>query len=225
MTRPDDGGRGAAGIASGLGDRRRRRFLRRSRNGEVPLLAGAGNGRIPPSGRIRDLGLINWLVAKSAARTVGAPQMHLFSTLGQHKRLFLAMLPYSGALLRGRLPSVDTELVILRVAHLRASDYELQHHRRLGRRRGLDEQTQQSIFSWPAESAGLTPRQQALLSATDEFITERSISDATWQQLAAHLDRRQLIEFCMLAGQYDGLAATMSALEIPLDHPPEREPS
>jgi 4-carboxymuconolactone decarboxylase len=151
--------------------------------------------------------------------------MHLFSTLGQHKRLFLAMLPYSGALLRGRLPSVDTELVILRVAHLRASDYELQHHRRLGRRRGLDEQTQKSIFSWPADSGGLTLRQQALLSATDEFITERSISDETWQQLAAHLDRRQLIEFCMLAGQYDGLAATMSALEIPLDHPPERETS
>jgi 4-carboxymuconolactone decarboxylase len=135
------------------------------------------------------------------------------------------MLPYSGALLRGRLPRADTELVILRVAHLRSSDYELQHHRRLGRRRGLNEPTQKSIFSWPEASGVLTLRQQALLAATDEFITERSISDETWQQLAGHLDRRQLIEFCMLAGQYDGLAATMSALEIPLDHPPEREPS
>jgi alkylhydroperoxidase family enzyme len=56
------------------------------------------------------------------------------------------------------------------------------------------------------------------LSATDEFVKNRSISDDTWQQLAAHLDRRQLIEFCMLAGQYDGLAATMAALDIPLDH-------
>jgi AhpD family alkylhydroperoxidase len=128
-------------------------------------------------------------------------------------------------LLRGRLPRADTELVILRVAHLRSSDYELQHHRRLGRRRGLNEQTQKSIFSWPEASGVLTLRQQALLAATDEFITKRSISDETWQQLAGHLDRRQLIEVCMRAGQYDGLAATMSALEIPLDHPPEREPS
>jgi alkylhydroperoxidase family enzyme len=40
-----------------------------------------------------------------------------------------------------------------------------------------------------------------------------------WQQQSHHLDRRQLIEFCLLAGQYDCLAATMSALEIPLDNP------
>ena len=175
-------------------------------------------GRIP-SARFRDLGLINWILAKSAARTVGAPQMHLFTTLGQHKRLFLAMTPYAAALLRGRLPLVDTELVILRVAHLRGSEYELQHHRKMGRRRGLDEQTQAAIFAWPNSTGELTDRQRALLNATDEFINKRSISDEVWRQLSSHLDKRQLIEFCMLAGQYDGLAATMSALEIPLDNP------
>lgn len=175
-------------------------------------------GRIP-AGRFRELGPINWILAKSAARTVGAPQMHLFATLGQHKRLFLAMMPYSALLLRGRLARADTELVILRVAHLRNSEYELQHHRKMGRRRGLDDQTQAKIFAWPDTTGGLTPRQQALLSATDEFINDRSISAEVWQQLSSHLDRRQLIEFCMLAGQYDSLAATMSALDIPLDNP------
>jgi len=178
-------------------------------------------GRIPAGG-FRELGLINWILAKSAARTVHAPKMHLFATLGQHKRLFLAMMPYAAALLRGRLPRVDTELVILRVAHLRGSEYELQHHRWMGRHRGLDDQTQELIFGWPnttGDSSGLTDRQRALLRATDEFILNRSISAEVWQQLSDHLDRRELIEFCMLAGQYDGLAATMSALEIPLDHP------
>ena len=148
--------------------------------------------------------------------------MHLFATLGQHKRLFLSMMPYAAVLLRGRLPLVDTELVILRVAHLRDSEYELQHHRWMGRRRGLDDQTQELIFAWPnatAGAGGLTDRQQTLLRATDEFILNRSISTEVWQQLSHHLDRRQLIEFCLLAGQYDGLAATMSALQIPLDNP------
>jgi alkylhydroperoxidase family enzyme len=182
-------------------------------------MTGSGVGRIPSSRRIRDLGLINWIVAKFAARTVAAPQMYLFGTLGQHKRLFLAMLPFSGALLRGRLPAIDTELVILRVAHLRNSEYELQHHRKLGRRRGLDDATQAMIFAWPKPADRLTDRQRALLDATDEFINNRTISDEVWQQLSSHLDRRQLIEFCMLAGQYDALAATMSALEIPLDNP------
>jgi AhpD family alkylhydroperoxidase len=182
-------------------------------------------GRIPTSGRIRELGVINWVAAKVMARAVRAPEMHLFTTLGQHRRLHWFWMPYSASLLRGRLPRADTELVVLRVAHLRGSEYELQHHRRMGRRRGLDEQTQNAIFAWPVVSDKLTARQQTLLTATDEFVNNRSISPETWRRLSAHLDRRQLIEFCVLAGQYDGLAATLSALAIPLDHPPEREPS
>jgi AhpD family alkylhydroperoxidase len=114
-------------------------------------------------------------------------------------------------------------LVILRVAHLRSCEYELQHHRRMARKAGLDANMQATIFAWPDVSAApgpqLSDRQQALLKATDEFVKDRTISGATWQQLATHLDRRQLIEFCLLTSQYDGLAATMSALDIPLDNP------
>lgn len=178
--------------------------------------------RIPP-GRFRQLGPINWVIAKLAARTVRAPQMHLFTTLGQRQLLFWTWLAYSGRLLRGKLPTIDTELVILRVAHLRACEYELQHHRRMARRAGLDADLQAAIFAWPERldtvEARLTVRQQALLAATDEFVKDRTISADTWRQVATHLDRRQLIEFCLLASQYDGLAATMSALGIPLDNP------
>ncbi len=80
---------------------------------------------------------------------------------------------------------------------------------------------QAAIFAWPdvPEGDALSARQRALLAATDEFVKDRTVTAATWQQLAGHLDRRQLIEFCLLASQYDGLAATISALEIPLDNP------
>jgi AhpD family alkylhydroperoxidase len=162
-------------------------------------------------------------MAKLAARTVGAPEMHLFTTLGQHRFLFLVWSLYSGRLLRGRMPTIDTELVILRVAHVRSCEYELQHHRRMARRAGLDTNIQAAIFAWPSVTNGsgpqLSDRQRALLKATDEFVKDRTITDGTWRQLAAHLERRQLIEFCLLASQYDGLAATMSALAIPLDNP------
>lgn len=185
-------------------------------------MTGAPNGRIP-SGRFRELGPVNWVLAKLAARTVRAPEMHLFTTLGQHRLLFLAWSIYSGRVLRGRLPAIDTELVILRVAHVRGCEYELQHHRRMAAKQGLDADLQAAIFAWPERldhvEARLTVRQQALLTATDEFVKDRTITDATWQQLAEHLDRRQLIEFCLLASQYDGLAATMAALDIPLDNP------
>jgi len=180
------------------------------------------DGRIPP-GRFRQLGPINWVIAKLGARTVRAPEMHLFTTLGQRQLLFWTWLAYGGRLLRGKLPTIDTELVILRVGHLRACEYELQHHRRMARAAGLDADVQAAIFAWPERldpvEGRLTVRQQALLAATDEFVKDRSVTDTTWRQLATHLDRRQLIEFCLLASQYDGLAATMSALEIPLDNP------
>jgi alkylhydroperoxidase family enzyme len=180
-------------------------------------------GRIP-SGGLRQLGPVNWVVAKLAARTVRAPEMHLFTTLGQRQTLFWAWSIYGGRLLRGRLPRVDTELVILRVAHLRSSEYELQHHRRMARNEGLDASMQAAIFAWPdapAEAGGkLSTRQQALLQATDELVKDRTIAADAWQQLAGHLNRRQLIEFCLLATNYDGLAATISALDIPLDNPP-----
>ena len=179
-------------------------------------------GRIP-SGRFRELGPVNWVLAKLAARRMRVPEMHLFTTLGQRQLLFWAWSIYGGRLLRGRLPAIDTELVILRVAHLRACEYELQHHRRMARRQGLDAEMQAVIFSWldveEGSASRLSERQRALLKATDEFVKDRTIADATWQQLATHLDRRQLIEFCLLASQYDGLAATMSALDIPLDNP------
>jgi alkylhydroperoxidase family enzyme len=174
--------------------------------------------RIPPGG-FKELGPVNWAIAKLGARGIRAPKFHLFNVLGQHRLLFLAWLPFSGYLLyAGKLSRRDAEIVILRVGHLRGSEYELQQHRRLARSRGLDADTQAKIFEGP-DAEGLTERERALITATDEFVVTRSMSPETWATLSQHLDRRQLIEFCTLAGQYDALAATMATLRIPLDFP------
>ena len=174
--------------------------------------------RIPPGGR-RELGLVNWIIAKFAARSIRAPQMHLFTTLGQHRLLFLAFLPYSGVLLNwGKLPKRDKELVILRVGHLRASEYELQQHRRLARSRGVNQALQDKIFAGPA-AEGLTDRQRALLQSVDEFVVDRNVCEETYAALSAHLNRQQIIEFCALAGHYDAIAGTLATLRVPMDFP------
>jgi alkylhydroperoxidase family enzyme len=173
--------------------------------------------RFPSSPRVRDLGVFNSVFCKLAARRQQVPQAHLFTTLGQHKRLMWSWLPWAGMLLSGgKLPKRDTEMVILRVGHLRNSQYELQHHRRMGRKAGLDDATQARIFEGP-HAEGLTDRQRTLLVGIDELVATRTLSDATWAELAGHLDRPQLIEFVTLASQYDALAATLSALRVPLD--------
>ncbi len=174
--------------------------------------------RIPP-GTWRTLGPLNWVIAKIAARAIRAPEFHLFTTLGQHRLLLLAFLPYSGYLLgRGKLSKPEKELVILRVGHLRGSEYELQQHRRLGRSRGVDNALQQRIFTGPA-AEGLTERQRAMLTAVDEFVLDRDMSDQTFATLSRHLTRQQVIEFCALAGNYDAIAAILATLRVPMDFP------
>jgi AhpD family alkylhydroperoxidase len=175
--------------------------------------------RFPTSGGLRDLGPINWVICRVAARGIRAPQFHLFNALARHRMLFWTWLPFSGVLLYwGRLPRRDAELVILRVGHLRNCEYELQQHRRLARSRGVGDTLQRKVFAGPG-TEGLSDRDRTLLTATDEYVLGRAVSLPTWTALAEHLSRQQLIEFCFLAGQYDSLAATMNTLKLPLDYP------
>jgi AhpD family alkylhydroperoxidase len=174
--------------------------------------------RIPPGDR-GQLGLLGWLFCKLSARVWGVPQFHVFTVLGQHRRLFWSWMPFNGTLLyRGRLPKPDAEMVILRVGHLRACPYELQQHRRLALRRGVDAGTQAAIVAWP-DGVEFSPRHRALLAGVDELIGTRTMSDEAWRTLAGHLDRRQLIEFVTLVGQYDALAMTLNTLGVPMDYP------
>ena len=174
--------------------------------------------RVPPGGR-GELGLFGWVFCRLSARAWGVPEIHLFTVLAQHKRLFWSWLPFSGILLRrGRLPEADTELAILRVGHLRGSEYELQQHRRIALTRGVSEGEQAAIFAGP-DAEGLSARQRVLIAAVDELITDRMISDPVWHRLSEHLDRRQLIEFVTLVGQYDALALSLNNLGVPMDYP------
>ena len=184
---------------------------------ELPApLPAVASPRIP-SGTRRELGLFGWMFCTLAARVWGVPEFHLFTALAQHKRLFWSWLPFSGVLLyRGRLPKQDTEVAILRVGHLRGCQYELQQHRRLALRRGVDETTQAEVFAWPNED-GLSERMRALLTGVDELVANRTLSEQSWQRLSEHLDRPQLIEFVILVGQYDALAMTLTTFGVPLD--------
>lgn len=180
--------------------------------------ATAGPVRVPPGGR-RELGLLAWVFSWLAARIMRIPQMHLFTVLGQHRRLFWPWLIYSTMLLwLGRLRWRDTESVILRVGHLRGCEYELQQHRRMARRRGVDADMQAKVFAFP-RADGLPRRDRVLLGAVDELVAGRTLSTESWRALAAYLNRQQLIEFVTLVGQYDALAMTLNTLQVPLDYP------
>jgi AhpD family alkylhydroperoxidase len=173
--------------------------------------------RIAP-GRLRELGPVNWLAWQALSRAAGTPDAHLFSTLGRTGGLFRGWLHFSGKLMPGgRLRRYDTELVILRVAHLRHCDYETDHHIRLGRRAGVTQEILDRLREGPT-AAGWSDRERALLTAVDRLVETRDLDDATWQALSAHYDERLLIEIVLLTNQYEGLASTITALRIQTDH-------
>lgn len=88
-------------------------------------------------GSRRDVGVVAWVAAHVAGRVAGTGPLDLFLVLGRHRRPSRAG-AFPGRLMpSGRLSCRDSELVILRAAHLRRRTYELAHHTRLGVRAGL----------------------------------------------------------------------------------------
>ena len=109
----------------------------------------------------------------------------------------------------------ETELVILRVASLAGSEYELTQHRRLGRRAGLTadevERTQRP------GTDGWVGRDLLLLRAADALHADGDLDDALWAEVSAELDEREAIELVMLVGHYTMLATTLNTLRVQPD--------
>src|SRR3954447_14393210 len=128
-----------------------------------PLMTGP---RIPP-GTAREIGRVNFAIARGIGLVTGGTPPHVFTTLARHRRLFRRWLRFAGALMPGgKLPRADTELVILRVAHNCDCEYEWRHHERLGKRAGLSADDIARVRDG-AGAAGWTPRQELLLRTAD----------------------------------------------------------
>jgi AhpD family alkylhydroperoxidase len=169
--------------------------------------------RIAP-GSFRDVSPLAWLVARVGGLQARTAPLSLFLVLGRHRKLFGGWLRFAGRLMPGgTLPRIDTELVILRVAHLRSCAYEYGHHVRLGRRAGLSATDIERVAAGP-DAAGWTERQQVLLRAVETLHSTGDLDDEMWAQLQGQLSDTECIEFCMLVGHYEMLATTIAALRI-----------
>mgnify|MGYP000486438855 FL=1 len=147
---------------------------------------------------------------------IGVDEARIFSTLGRAKGLFRGWLHFGARLMPfGALSRKDSEMIIIRVAHVRGCDYELDHHRRLGARAGITSDEFERILAGPDDGWG--DRERTLLLAVDELVSGKDISDTTWAALRRHLDDAKLVAFVLLVGQYDMLATTIATLRVQRD--------
>lgn len=176
--------------------------------------------RIPPGSR-EDIGVVNLATAKLFGMATGGGPPNLFTTLARHRRLYRPWLAFAGSLMPGgSLPRRESELLILRVAHLTGCEYERVHHEVLGSRAGLTAEQIARVAQGP-NAAGWSQRDAILLRATDELHDTRTLGDDTWAELAGTLSTRQLIELPMLVGHYEMLAMTLNSLRVQPDEPAE----
>ncbi|KGF23406.1 carboxymuconolactone decarboxylase family protein [Corynebacterium tuscaniense] len=171
----------------------------------------------PGPGKPGEVAVLARLADRIGGLVQGSKTLNLFPAVGRARRNFLPWLVYSGMLMPfGILSRQESELIILRVAALRDAEYELEHHKRLGKKAGL---TATDIEAVQQEEHGLTGRRGMLIDATDDLIRHRQISDAVYADLMRHINEKELTALLLLVTNYDGLATLMDVLHVPLDEP------
>jgi AhpD family alkylhydroperoxidase len=179
----------------------------------------ATSPRIRPGTRT-EIGRVNAVTTRALGAATGGRPPNLFTTVAKHRRLYRAWLRFAAALMPGGdLPRAESELVILRVAHNHDCIYEWRHHEHLAQRAGLSAAEVERVRSGP-DAPGWSPRQSALLAATDELHDERVLGESTWQRLSQHLSETEQIELLMLVGHYAMLAMLLNSLRVEPDPPP-----
>lgn len=190
----------------------------------VRRMSASEQPRIAPGGP-RELGRITWGLLNLVTKRTGGPIPNVMRTLGRHRGLFIPWLFYSSRLMPfGSLRGEESELIILRVAARTGSDYERFHHEALGKQAGLGD----DVIAWSALPNGTEQAAPAndgipgdiaelLVRATDELLDDRDLSDDTFAALSARFDERRVLEICLLAGHYAGLAATLKAARVQIE--------
>jgi 4-carboxymuconolactone decarboxylase len=141
------------------------------------------------------------------------PDLNIFATLARHPRLLKRWSAFGGVLLyAGELPGRERELLILRTGWNCRADYEWGQHVRIALDAGLTDEEVERVPAGP--EAGWSEQDAMLLRAADELHQSARIGDETWRALAATWSELQLIELCMIVGQYHLVAFTLNSLGV-----------
>jgi alkylhydroperoxidase family enzyme len=142
----------------------------------------------------------------------------VYTTLVRHPDLFADFMVLGRRLLRlSSLDALDREKLILRAAFRSRARYEWSHHDVIGRRVGLTDADLAALASDPV-GPEVDPRTALLIRAADDLLgPEHQLSDQTWADLIAQYSQNQVIEACMLVGEYAMLAGVLNTLGVQIE--------
>ena len=111
------------------------------------------------------------------------------------------------------------EMLILRIGYLCQSAYEWAAHARAGRAAGLSADEIKRIAAGP--TPGGAPRTRPFCAPLTRC-SDDVVSEATWKQLGAQFDQKQLLDVLITAGGYRMVSMALNTFGVPLE--PDSEP-
>jgi 4-carboxymuconolactone decarboxylase len=109
------------------------------------------------------------------------------------------------------------EVVILRVAHLQGSRYELSQHIGIARGAGLTEQQINAILTDDIDAAGFSRTERTALDVVTELCSTHRLRDDSFAAARAVFGDEALTELLMIISCYYGLALVLNAVDLDVD--------
>ena len=110
------------------------------------------------------------------------------------------------------------EVVILRVAHLQGSRYELGQHVGIARKAGLtDQQIDAILDNSDLAAAGFSDTERTAVNVTTELCTSHRLRDDTFAAAQVVFGDEALTELLMIISCYYGLALVLNAADLDVD--------
>ncbi|MCA2266326.1 carboxymuconolactone decarboxylase family protein [Mycobacterium marseillense] len=130
------------------------------------------------------------------------------------------------SLMAGRLFDSPTfsarmrEVIILRVAHLQDSPYELAQHVIFARNAGLTEHEIDALLGKAdLDAAQFSDGERLVIDTVTELCTTRRLSDDSFAAAHTLLGDEALTEMLMIVSCYYGLALVLNAVDLDIDAP------
>lgn len=142
---------------------------------------------------------------------------NIIMVMGNHPDLGKAFNVWGKHLLMSNtLPTRALELVILRVAWRVKSAYEWHNHVGYGMNAGLTLDEIAALRTFP-EGGDWNEQDALILRSVDELMDNGNLSDATWEALGTHFDKRQKMDLVFSIGHYVMTSWALSVFGVEIE--------
>jgi alkylhydroperoxidase family enzyme len=126
-------------------------------------------------------------------------------------------MPFSNHLRNSSLPDRIREIAIIRTAWSGFGEYEWAQHVRMSRASGCLTDAEIDALSIGPEAAEWAPEDATVVRAIDEMLTDKNVSNPTWELLEQQFSRQQLIDLVFTVGTYDMHSMAFATLGLQLE--------